>query len=80
MEYSTRKSDLEIDDILKFRVIGRIGSQSLNGRVYEAEHDDTICRVALKTMMIDSISECEIAQKLGENYPHLFPQVITGYK
>ena len=69
--------NFHIDNILKVRVIGRIGSQSINGRVYEVDHNETMCRVALKTMMVDSISECKIAQKLGENYPHLFPRVIT---
>lgn len=64
----------------EFTIIQRIGSNSLNGRVYEIERDSSSNmsqhRMALK-ILEDKGSECDIAASLGSLYPHHFPRVSS---
>lgn len=65
---------------LSFRIISRIGSASMNGRIYEAEQKTNEKeRVALKFMLKENIEECYLASRLGEKHPIFFPRVL-GWK
>lgn len=67
----------------QFDVIQRIGSSSLNGRVYEIERESgrnfTPIRLALKIFEDNDkgSSECHIASRLGSLYPDNFPRVVS---
>lgn len=65
----------------QFVIVQRIGSSSLNGRVYEIERKPgrhfTPVRLALKIFEDDGGSESEIASMLGSRYPDNFPRVVS---
>ena len=60
-----------------FVVIQRIGSKSMNGRVYEASIGKQGNKFALKVFGLSETCEQEIASKLGSEYPKYFPVVIS---
>lgn len=59
------------------KIISRIGSASMNGRVYEAEHIPSGVHVALKIMLETNSRESIIAHYLGTIEPLYFPRVIS---
>jgi len=67
----------DVCDELSFRVISRIGSASVNGRVYEVEQTNTHARVALKFMTVNNEHECRLASYLGSLNPLYFPRVVS---
>jgi len=69
--------EFNIYNKLKYSIIQRIGSASMNGRVYEVEQNSTGTRIALKIMSIDNEDECKRATLLGKTYPLYFPRVFS---
>ncbi len=67
----------DVCDELTFRIMSRIGSVSVNGRVYEVEQITTRARVALKFMTVNNEHECKLASYLGSLNPRFFPRVIS---
>ncbi len=69
-------SIFEIPSVEPINILSRIGSQSMNGRVYEVDTVDGY-RVALKIMSKENLHECILASKLGDSNPKHFPKVIS---
>lgn len=68
------KGKLNVCDIDSFVVKRRIGSPSVNGRVYKIEDKNSKEEYALK--IFRGVDECKLATKLGEESRH-FPKVYT---
>lgn len=60
-----------------YTLLSRIGSQSMNGRVYEVKNHLDQSRIALKLMSVGHEGECRRATLLGEACPRYFPRVIS---
>lgn len=69
--------EFDVCDELRYNIIQRIGSPSMNGRVYEAEQTRTNTRIALKLMSIGNEDECIRATDLGRTCPLYFPRVVS---
>lgn len=69
--------EFDVCDELRYSIIQRIGSPSMNGRVYEVEQNGTGTRIALKLMSIDNDEECRRAKILGATCPLYFPWVVS---
>ena len=69
--------EFDVCDELNYSLIQRIGSASMNGRVYEVEQNRTNTRIALKLMSIGNDDECKRATILGETCPLYFPRVVS---
>lgn len=69
--------DFNVCDDFSFRIMSRIGSASMNGRVYEVEQNSTGLRIALKFMSKENRHECILASRLGSSMPRFFPRVVS---
>lgn len=69
-----RNTSLDLCDIDSYVVKRRIGSASVNGRVYEIEDKHSKNEYALK--IFRGVDECKLATKLGEESRH-FPKVYA---